>query len=126
MQEKILETCGKEGVKAIFRLKLLTKDENITVEELQREINRVNSLVPEKTRISIEVSKVLLNPLMQHLLNFKRNEAAAQAARMQGKFGNVFNIRFNEKDLGYYKGMIDEIVLKKLMSKNLMDMSKIR
>ena len=125
-QEKILEACGKEGVKAIFRLKLLTRDENITIEQLQREINRVNSLMPEKTRIAIEVSKVLLNPLMQHLLNFKRNEAAAQASRMRGKFDNVFNVRFNEKDLVYYKGMIDEIVLKKLTSKTLRNMSKIR
>ena len=32
MQEMILEAFGKEGVKAIFRLKLLTKDENITIE----------------------------------------------------------------------------------------------
>jgi len=125
-QEKILEAFGKEGVKAIFKLKLLTKDENITIEQLQKEINRVKSLVPEKTKITIEVSKKLLNPLMQHLLDFKRNNAMEQAGRMQGKFKNVFSVRFNEKDLGYYKGMIDEIVLKKLLSKNMMDMAKIK
>ncbi|MCL2320816.1 MAG: ParB N-terminal domain-containing protein [Oscillospiraceae bacterium] len=125
-QEKILEAFGKEGVKAIFRLKLLTKDENITIEQLQKEINRVKSLVPEKTRITIEVSKKLLSPLMQHLLDFKRTNAAEQAGRMQGKFKNVFTVRFNDKDLGYYKGMIDEIVLKKLLSKNISDMAKIK
>ncbi|MCL2321170.1 MAG: hypothetical protein FWC47_03590, partial [Oscillospiraceae bacterium] len=128
-QEKILEAFGKEGVKAIFKLKLLTKDENITIEQLQKEINRVKSLVPEKTKITIEVSKKLLNPLMQHLLDFKRNKATEQAGRMQGKFKDVFSVRFNEKDLGYYKGIkgiIDETVLKKLLSKNMMDMSKIK
>ena len=86
----------------------------------------MSSLVPEKTRISIEVCKKLLSPLMQHLLDFKRDEAAKQAGRRQGKFKDVFNVRFNDKDLGYYKGMIDEIVLKKLLSKNIMDMAKIK
>jgi hypothetical protein len=65
---------------------------------------------------------------MQHLLGFKRNEGAKQAGRSQGKFKDVFNVRFKVKDLGYYqeKGMIDEIVLKKLMSKNMVAMSKIK
>ena len=124
IQEKILEACGKEGVKAIFRLKLLTKDEDITVERLKRQIESVNKMLPQKTKITIEVSQALLSPLMQHLLDFKRNEAAAQAARMQGKFKDVFNVKFNEKDLAYYN--IDEIVLGKLRSKDLVAMSKIK
>ncbi|MCL2321270.1 MAG: ParB N-terminal domain-containing protein [Oscillospiraceae bacterium] len=125
-QEKILELCGKEGVKAIFRLRLLTNNENITPEQLEKEIKRVNELLPQKTKITIEVSQALLNPLMQHLLDFKRNVAAEKASRMQGKFKDVFNVRFNEKDLSYYKGIIDETVLKKLLAKNLVAMSKIK
>ncbi|MCL2322772.1 MAG: ParB/RepB/Spo0J family partition protein [Oscillospiraceae bacterium] len=126
VQERILETCGKEGVKAIFRLKLLTNKEDITVEQLEKDIKRINEILPQKTKITIEVSKALLSPLMQHLLDFKRDKASAVASRMHGKFKDVLNVRFNEKDLGYFKGSIDVIVLKKLMSKTLMDMAKIK
>ncbi|MCL2323645.1 MAG: ParB N-terminal domain-containing protein [Oscillospiraceae bacterium] len=126
IQERILETCGKEGVKAIFRLKLLTNKEDITVEQLEKDIKRVNEILPQKTKITIEVSKALLSPMMQHLLDFKRDKAATVASRMQGKFKDVYNVRFNDKDLGYFKGSIDKTVFKKLMSKTLMDMANIK
>jgi len=104
----------------------LTNKEDITIEQLEKDIKRINEILPQKIKITNKVSKVLFDPLMQHLLDFKRNKAAEAASRMQGKFKDVFNVRFNEKDLGYFKGSIDKTVLKKLKSKTLMDMANIK
>jgi len=65
---------------------------------------------------------------MKHLQEFKRNDASTQAGRQNGKYKNVFNVKFNDKDLEYYreKDMIDEKVFKRLMAKNMVEMSKLR
>ena len=99
---------------------------DISIGQLEKDIKRINEILPQKTKITIEVSKALLSPMMQHLLDFKKDKAAEAASKMKGKFKDVFNVRFNEKDLRYFNDFIDKIVLKKLESKTLMNMAMIK
>ena len=129
LQEDILEHFGVESVNAIFRLKLLTAKDNIKLEELKKQINVVNNLTPEKTRITLEVHRTLLNSLIDLLLAFKRAEAAEYAGKATiGKFSNVFNIKCNKEDMGFYleKGVINEVSLNKLLAVSIQEMAKVK
>ena len=81
LQEGILEHFGVEAVNAIFRLKLLTSNDNISLDELKKRINTVNKMTPEKTKITLEIHRTLINSLIDLLLSFKRAEAAEYAGK---------------------------------------------
>ncbi|MCL2321026.1 MAG: hypothetical protein FWC47_02845, partial [Oscillospiraceae bacterium] len=119
---------GVESVNAIFRLKLLVANEKISLEKLKKQIGVVNDLVPEKTRITIEVRRELLSALIELLLQFKRFEAASLAGKMQGKFSKVFNFKCNMKDMKFYleKAMLNEVSLKKLLATSIAEMTNIK
>ena len=128
LQEDIIREFGVESVNAIFRLKLLVTDEKITLEKLKKQIEVVNNMTPNKTRLTIEVQRELLSALIELLLQFKRFEAASQAGKMRGKFKNVFNFKCNMEDMKFYleKGTINEISLKKLLASTITEMANIK
>ena len=129
LQEDILEHFGANAVNAIFRLKLLVNKDNIRLEELKEKIKMVDKLTPEKTRISLEVHREMLNSLIELLLNFKRMEAAERAGKYtQGKFKDVFKFSCNKEDMGFYleKGLINGVSLNKLLSASIQDMVKVK
>ncbi|MCL2321642.1 MAG: ParB/RepB/Spo0J family partition protein [Oscillospiraceae bacterium] len=128
LQEEIIKEFGVESVNAIFKLKLLVANEKISLEKLKKQIGVVNDLVPEKTRITIEVQRELLSALIELLLQFKRFEAASCAGKMGGKFSKVFNFKCNNEDMKYYleKGLINKVSLKKLLAQSLTEMVNIK
>jgi len=129
LQEDIIKHFGVESVNAIFRLKLLTAKDNVSLDELKKRINQVNDLTPEKTRITIEVHRALLNALIDLLIMFKKREAAEYAGKTTvGKFNNVFKIKCNMEDMGYYleKGIVNKASINKLLASNIKEMANIR
>jgi ParB family chromosome partitioning protein len=128
LQEDIIREFGVESVNAIFRLKLLVANEKITLEKLKKQIEVVNNMTPDKTRLTIEVQRELLSALIELLLEFKRFEAGNQAGKMQGKFKNVFNFKCNMSDMKYYldKSLIDKVSLNKLLAQTITEMANIK
>jgi len=128
-QVNILKTCGVEGVNKIFKLKLLTDErEDMTVEKIKNKLKNIDKLAPIKTKVVLEIHKTLFNPLMEHLLEFKRNDAAKFTGNFKGNFNGVFNAKFKNEDVELYreKNLVNEVTMKKLLAKNVSEMSKIK
>ena len=125
-QEKILDTYGIEGVKAIHRLKLLTHKYDITMEDLEKLMKKAEDIDPTMTTVSVSVCNALIDPFMKHMLKFKGQEAKIEALRGTGSFSKVFKTKFNKLHMQYYleKGRIDETTLNKLQARNMKKMAE--
>ncbi|MCL2323764.1 MAG: hypothetical protein FWC47_16860, partial [Oscillospiraceae bacterium] len=127
-QEKILEVYGVEGVKAIHRLKLLTGKKDITMEDLEKLLKRIEKLEPYMTTISITVCSLLLDTFLKHLLTFKEKYAKLRASVFSGRFNNVFKTKFNMAQIGYYleAGKLDEATINKLLAISIKKMEAVK
>jgi len=127
-QEKILEVYGVEGVKAIHRLKLLTGKKDITMEDLEKLLKRIEKMEPYMTTISITVCSLLLDTFLKHLLSFKEKCAKVRASVFSGRFNNVFKTKFNMAQIGYYleAGKLSEVTINKLLAISIKKMEAIK
>ncbi len=127
IQINILEKLGPKGVKAIFKLKLLTSESNISMKKLEEKIKLVENLTPLNTKIVLEVHKELVNPLIDHIISFKKKEAATFAGKdMRGNIKKAFKVKYNKDDMEFYieKNIIDEKQLRKLEANTIGEMIK--
>ena len=120
MQEKIIDSYGVEGMKAIHKMKLLTNKQDITMEDLEKLLKKVENIEPYTTTITIKICQYILDAFLKHLLSFKEKEATRQAELVGGRFSNVFKIRFKEGHMEEYlkAGRIDKATLDKLVTVN--------
>ena len=129
-QVNILKTCGVKGANKIFKLKLLTnEEEEMTIEKIKAKLKNIDKASPIKTQVSVEIHKTLFNPLIEHLLQFKRNEATKfSGGYCKGNFNGVFRAKFKNEDIELYreKDMVNEITMKKLLAKNISEMCEIK
>ena len=129
-QVNILRTCGVEGANIIFKLKLLTNDgKDMTVEKIKAKLKNIDKLSPSKTKVVVEIHKALFKPLMEHLLEFKKNEATKfSGGYCRGNFRDVFGAKFKEEDIRMYreKDLVNDVTMKKLLAKNISEMCEIK
>ena len=119
-QENILEKFGVDGVNKIYKLKLITKEGNISLEKLEEKIDELKSYTPPKTKIILEVSREFVNPLLEYLLNFKKEQINPFANKhTRGVTTSAFRVRYDAEAMNLYakQNIIDEITLKKLIAK---------
>ncbi|MCL2320543.1 MAG: ParB/RepB/Spo0J family partition protein [Oscillospiraceae bacterium] len=119
-QKNILEKFGTAGVNKVYKLKLITKEGNISLEELEEKIEELKTYTPSKTKIILEVDRRFVNPLLEYLLNFKKEHINPFANKnTRGVTTSVFRVRYDAEAMGLYvkQNIIDEITLKKLVSK---------
>ncbi|MCL2321177.1 MAG: ParB N-terminal domain-containing protein [Oscillospiraceae bacterium] len=127
-QEKIIDAYGVEGLRAIHKLNLLTKKKDITMEDLEKLMAKIEKLEPYMTTISIKVCQVLLDAFMKFLLEFKEKQASPQARIRGGRFSNLFKVKFNMAHMGYYldAGRIDKVTLNKLIANSIKKMDAVK
>ncbi|MCL2321254.1 MAG: ParB N-terminal domain-containing protein [Oscillospiraceae bacterium] len=127
-QEKILDSYGVDGVKAIHRLKMLTGKKDIKMEDLEKLLKRIEKLEPYMTTISITVCSFLLDAFLKYLLEFKERDAKLRASVFSGRFNNVFKTKFNRSHMGYYleAGKLDEVTVKRLLAKSIKKMEAVK
>jgi len=118
-QKNILEKFGIKGVNTIFKLKLITRDGDVSVEKLEENIKYLETFTPAKTRMTIEVSREFVAKLIEFLLEFKDEIIVPFACRnTKGKTSKVFRVKCNVEDMGHYikEKQVDEKLYKKLIS----------
>jgi hypothetical protein len=94
-QENILERFGVKGVNTIFKLKLITRDGNISLEKIDEKIKDLEKFTPAKTRITIEVTREFVSPLLEYLLSFKKGDIAKFANNYtRGNTNKIFKVKY--------------------------------
>jgi len=119
-QKNILEKFGTAGVNKVYKLKLITKEGNISLEKLEEKIEELETYTPPKTKIILEIDRRFVNPLLEYLLNFKKEQVNPFANKYtRGVTTSIFRVRYDAEAMGLYakQNIIDEITLKKLISK---------
>ncbi|MCL2323171.1 MAG: hypothetical protein FWC47_13850, partial [Oscillospiraceae bacterium] len=119
-QINILERFGVNGVNKIYKLKLLTSEGDISLEQLEEKIEELENYTPPKTKIIIEVQREFVNPLLEYLLSFKKDKINPFANKYtRGVTTSAFKVRYDIDAMEAYaeQNIIDEITLKKLVSK---------
>ncbi|MCL2321307.1 MAG: hypothetical protein FWC47_04285, partial [Oscillospiraceae bacterium] len=116
----ILEKFGVNGVNKIYKLKLITAEGNISLEQLEEKIDELKNFTPPKTKITIEVQREFVNPLLEYLLNFKKDNINPYANKYtRGVTTSAFRVRYDIDAMEDYakQNVIDKITLRKLVSK---------
>jgi len=119
-QINILERFGVNGVNKIYKLKLLTAEGDISLEQLEETIEELENYTPPKTKIIIEVQREFVNPLLEYLLSFKKDHINPFANKYtRGVTTSAFRVRYDEEAMNDYakQNIIDEITLRKLVAK---------
>ncbi|MCL2322579.1 MAG: ParB N-terminal domain-containing protein [Oscillospiraceae bacterium] len=118
-QINILERFGVKGVNTIYKLKLITKEGNISLEELDAKIKELENYSPPKTKITIEVDKRFIGSLLEYILNFKKDKINPFANDYtRGNTSSLFKFKYDEDAMEIYakQNLIDEKTLRKLAS----------
>ncbi|MCL2322484.1 MAG: ParB/RepB/Spo0J family partition protein, partial [Oscillospiraceae bacterium] len=116
-QKNILEKFGIKGVNTIFKLKLITRDGDVSLEKLEENIKDIEHKTPPKTRMTIEISREFVAKLIDFLLEFKNQVIVPFACRnTRGKTSTLFKVRCNNEDMEHYikEKLVDEMLYGKL------------
>ena len=121
-QVNILERFGIKGVNAIFKLKLITSEGDISVEKLNERIDSLKKFTPPTTKITIELRREFVNKLLECLMEFKDSDIQPFANfYTKGNTSTVFKVRCDKEAMDYYikENVIDENIYKRLISKKI-------
>jgi len=115
MQIMILENFGIDHVNELYRIKYLTKQDNLTLPQLLSRIKTAKELVPWKTKVILIVNKYVAPKCLEMVADFKKYAITSFESTFKTKNCDKYcKVSVNYEDMKYY-------LEKEIISKSLLD-----
>ena len=115
MQIMILENFGIDHVNELYRIKYLTKQDNLTLPQLLSRIKTAKELVPWKTKVTLIVNKYVAPKCLEMVADFKKYAITSFESTFKTKNCDKYcKVSVNYEDMKYY-------LEKEIISKSLLD-----